>query len=280
MIRQQSRRGAAWWRARAAIPGLLVHQDGSSHEWVAGAAGVLIVTMDDATSEGVLGLLRGGGEDLVELSRGARDAREAGLVQHPVHGPGSHYWAPAAGGKVCRANPTQFGRAIGELGIEMIPSYSTKSRGRSQRWFGTVQGRLPRELALGGITGTSDANGLSSRVVLAADEPAVRRSPSGDTAGPEAKTLVTTGRGAGICGPDGTSGSLAHPVMPPGGLGGFFASAGVPWRRPTRPPGGSMHRFSRPQGQIRQTPRSPTTPLVSYSGNYRRRSCPLRCQRL
>ena len=144
-------------------------------------------------------------EDLVELSRGARDAREAGLVQHPVHGPGSHYWAPAAGGKVCRANPTQFGRAIGEVGIEMIPSYSTKSRGRSQRWFGTVQGRLPRELALGGITGTSDANGLSSRVVLAADEPAVRRSPSGDAAGPEAKTLVTTGRGAGICGPDGTS---------------------------------------------------------------------------
>ena len=55
-----------------------------------------------------------------------------------------HYWhTPTAGGKVDRGKPTQFGRAMGELGIEMIPSYSPEARGRSERFFGTVQGRLP-----------------------------------------------------------------------------------------------------------------------------------------
>ena len=57
-----------------------------------------------------------------------------------------------------KANPTQFGRAMAELGIEMIPSYSPEARGRSERWFGTVQGRLPQELALAGITGMAAAN--------------------------------------------------------------------------------------------------------------------------
>ena len=57
-----------------------------------------------------------------------------------------------------KANPTQFGRAMGELGIEMVPSYSPEARGRSERWFGTVQGRLPQELALAGITDMASAN--------------------------------------------------------------------------------------------------------------------------
>ena len=62
-----------------------------------------------------------------------------------------------------KGNPTQFGRALAELGIEMIPSYSPEARGRSERWFGTVQGRLPQELALEGITGMEAANGYLQR---------------------------------------------------------------------------------------------------------------------
>ena len=59
---------------------------------------------------------------------------------------GSHYWdRPAAGGKVNRENPTQFGRAMARLGIEMIPAYSPEARGRSERAFRTHQGRLPKE---------------------------------------------------------------------------------------------------------------------------------------
>ena len=61
---------------------------------------------------------------------------------------GSHYWdTPAAGGKVDRDNPTQFGRAMARLGIEMIPAYSPEARGRSERAFRTHQGPLPKELA-------------------------------------------------------------------------------------------------------------------------------------
>ena len=38
-------------RERLPRPGLMIHQDGSTHEWVAGQKWDLIVTMDDATSE-------------------------------------------------------------------------------------------------------------------------------------------------------------------------------------------------------------------------------------
>ena len=72
---------------------------------------------------------------------------------------GSHYWhTPKAGGKVDKDNPTQFGRAMAELGIEMIAAYSPQARGRSERLFGTLQGRLPQELARAGITGMDEAN--------------------------------------------------------------------------------------------------------------------------
>jgi hypothetical protein len=45
-----------------------------------------------------------------------------------------------------------------ELGIEMIPAYSPQARGRSERNFGTWQGRLPQELRLRGITTVEEAN--------------------------------------------------------------------------------------------------------------------------
>ncbi len=72
---------------------------------------------------------------------------------------GGHYWnTPQAGGKVDKVNLTQFGRAMRQLGITMVPAYSPEARGRSERAFGTHQGRLPRELTLLGITDMEDAN--------------------------------------------------------------------------------------------------------------------------
>ena len=71
----------------------------------------------------------------------------------------SHYWhTPEAGGKVNRDNPTQVGRALKQLGIELIPAYSPEARGRSERMFGTLQKRLPQELRLAGITTMDAAN--------------------------------------------------------------------------------------------------------------------------
>ena len=115
--------------------------------------------MDDATSEVYSGFFVEE-EGTWSSLRGVRETLEArGLFCSLYTDRGSHYWhTPAAGGKVDRANPTQFGRAMGELGIEMIPSYSPEARGRSERFFGTVQGRLPQELALEGIATMAEAN--------------------------------------------------------------------------------------------------------------------------
>ena len=55
-------------------------------------------------------------------------------------------------------NPTQFGRALKQLGIDLIPAYSPEARGRSERLFGTLQGRLAQELALHEITTMEAAN--------------------------------------------------------------------------------------------------------------------------
>jgi hypothetical protein len=72
---------------------------------------------------------------------------------------GSHFWlTPKVGGKVDPHRLTQVGRALRELGVQMIPAYSPQARGRSERSFGTWQGRLPQELRLYGITTVEAAN--------------------------------------------------------------------------------------------------------------------------
>ena len=71
----------------------------------------------------------------------------------------SHFFVtPKAGGKVDHHRLTQVGRALQELEIKMIPAYSPQARGRSERSFGTWQGRLPQELRGRGIETVSAAN--------------------------------------------------------------------------------------------------------------------------
>lgn len=146
-------------RLPAALPGMMLHQDGSTHEWVRDTHWDLIVTMDDATNEhysmrfvdeeGTLSSFLGVGDVLLAK----------GLFSSLYTDRGSHYWhTPEAGGKVDKRNPTQFGVAMQRLGIEMIAAYSPEARGRSERAFGTHQGRLPHELALAGITDIAKAN--------------------------------------------------------------------------------------------------------------------------
>jgi hypothetical protein len=78
---------------------------------------------------------------------------------------GSHYFhTPEAGGKVDRGHPTQVGRALAHLGVEHIAAYSPQARGRSERAFGTLQDRLPKELALAGIVTVEAANAFPRRV--------------------------------------------------------------------------------------------------------------------
>lgn len=154
-------------RDRAAWPGLMIHQDGSTHEWVEGQRWDLIVTMDDANNEHY-SMFFVAQEGTQSSLRGVHEVIKArGLFSSFYSDRGSHYWhTPEAGGKVDKSNPTQFGRAMQQLGIEMIAAYSPQARGRSERMFLTHQGRLPQELALNGITDMAEANHYLSQVYL------------------------------------------------------------------------------------------------------------------
>jgi hypothetical protein len=156
-------------RERSALPGMMIHQDGSRHEWVAGRQWDLIVTMDDATSEHY-SMFFVEEEGTASSFRGVREVIEArGLFSSFYSDRGSHYWhTPEAHGKVDKDHPTQFGRAMRQLGIEMIAAYSPEARGRSERAFGTHQGRLPQELALAAITSMAAANRYLAEVYLPA----------------------------------------------------------------------------------------------------------------
>jgi transposase len=146
-------------RERAAWPGMMLHQDGSSHEWVPGQHWDLIVTMDDATSEHY-SMFFCDEEGTQSSFQGIREVIiQQGLFCALYTDRGSHYWyTPKAGGKVDKNALTQFGRAMGQLGIDMIPAYSPEARGRSERAFRTHQDRLPKELAAHGITDRAQAN--------------------------------------------------------------------------------------------------------------------------
>src|SRR6202030_1337053 len=81
---------------------------------------------------------------------------------------GSHFFVtPKAGEKVDKHRVTQVGRAMKELGVQMIPAYSPQARGRSERSFGTWQGRLPQELRLAGITTVEEANAFLRQSYIA-----------------------------------------------------------------------------------------------------------------
>lgn len=146
-------------RERAPIEGMMIHQDGSTHAWVPGKQWDLILTMDDATSTHY-SLFFVEEEGTYSSFQGMRDVIEQkGLPCSLYSDRGSHYWlTPEAGGPVDKQRLTQFGCAMKRLGIEMIPAYSPEARGRCERAFKTHQGRLPRELALHGITDIEAAN--------------------------------------------------------------------------------------------------------------------------
>ena len=149
-------------RERKPCTGMMLHQDGSRHEWLAGKPQLdLIVTMDDATSE-IYSAFLIDEEGTASTFRGLMDVFKAkGLPQSLYTDRGSHYFhTPEAGGKVSRERLTQVGRALDHLGIEHIAAYSPEARGRSERMFGTLQDRLVKELAKAGITDIGAANGF------------------------------------------------------------------------------------------------------------------------
>jgi hypothetical protein len=155
LLERAKRRGAhRRKRPPRPLPGMMLHQDGSRHEWIAGLDAMdLIVTMDDATNTIYSAFL--------VAEEGTASTFQALLEVFGQHGlplslytdRGSHYFhTPEAGGRVDRKHLTQVGRALAHLGVEHIAAYSPQARGRSERLFQTLQDRLVKELALAAIT--------------------------------------------------------------------------------------------------------------------------------
>src|SRR6201997_681587 len=137
-------------RERRPLPGMLLHIDGSRHQWFQDERWYdLIVILDDATSEIYYAQLVEE-ESTATVMAGLREVIERQGVFCALYSDrGSHFWlTPKVGGKVDYHRRTQVGRALQELGVQMIPAYSPEARGRSERNFGTWQGRLPQELRL------------------------------------------------------------------------------------------------------------------------------------
>src|SRR5271169_6561822 len=147
-------------RPRRPLPGMLLHIDGSRHRWFQDERCYdLIVLLDDATSEIYYAQLVEE-ESTVTVMAGLREVIERKGVFCALYSDrGSHFWlTPKVGGKVDYQRRTQVGRALHELGVQMIPAYSPQARGRSERNFSTWQGRLPQELRLAGCRTMEQAN--------------------------------------------------------------------------------------------------------------------------
>ena len=147
-------------RPRRPMPGMLLHIDGSKHRWFQDDRYYdLIVILDDASSEIYYAQLVDE-ESTRTVMQGVLEVIEhQGLFCSLYSDRGSHFfYTPKAGEAVDKNRPTQLGRALKELGIQMIAAYSPQARGRSERSFGTWQGRLPQELRLASVQTLEEAN--------------------------------------------------------------------------------------------------------------------------
>lgn len=147
-------------RERRPLPGMLLHIDGSKHRWFQDDRWYdLIVILDDATSEIYYAQLVEEESTRTVMAALREVVEKQGVFCALYSDRGSHFFVtPKAGEPVDKGRLTQVGRAMKELGVQMIAAYSPQARGRSERSFGTWQGRLPQELRVAGITSVEEAN--------------------------------------------------------------------------------------------------------------------------
>jgi hypothetical protein len=147
-------------RPRRPLPGMMLHIDASRHQWFCDERWHdLIVVLDDATSEIYYARLVAE-ESTRTVMAALRDVVEnKGWFSSIYSDRASHFFrTPKAGQPVDTREVTEVGRAMRDLGIRMIPAYSPQARGRSERNFGTWQGRLPQELRLKDLHTPEQAN--------------------------------------------------------------------------------------------------------------------------
>ena len=139
-------------RPRRPLPGMLLHLDGSQHQWFVDDRWYdLLVVLDDASSEIYYAQLVEQESTRTVLAALREVVEQQGVFCALYSDRASHFFLTRkAGEPVDRQRPTQVGRALRELGIQMIPAYLPQARGRGERNFGTWQGRLPSRVAICG----------------------------------------------------------------------------------------------------------------------------------
>jgi helix-turn-helix protein len=162
LVAKAKRRGAhRKRRERRPLPGMLLFQDGSKHRWIAalGHDIDLIVTLDDATGEIYSAFLVEEEGTMSSFLGLAETIGRHGLFGAFYTDRGGHYFITRKNeSRVDKTQLTQVGRALSQLGITHIPSYSPQARGRMERVFGTLQKRLPQELRVSRIKTVAAAN--------------------------------------------------------------------------------------------------------------------------
>src|SRR6476661_5055273 len=147
-------------RPRRPLPGMMLHIDASRHQWFQDERWYeLLTVLDDATSQIYYAQLVEEESTRTVMAALREVIEQAGLFCALYSDRASHFFVtPKAGEPVDKSRLTQVGRALKELGVQMIPAYSPQARGRSERSFGTWQSRLPQELRLAGIATVEQAN--------------------------------------------------------------------------------------------------------------------------
>jgi transposase len=147
-------------RPRRPLPGMMLHVDGSTHGWLGGAERQdLIAVLDDANNQVYYAQLVEQESTTTVMTALKEVIQRQGLFCSLYSDRGSHFvHTPKAGEGFDPRNKTQIGRALQQLGIELIAANSPQARGRCERFFGTWQGRLPQELRLRKIDTLAAAN--------------------------------------------------------------------------------------------------------------------------
>jgi hypothetical protein len=197
----RKRRAPKHWRRRErrAQAGQMILWDGSEHDWLEGRGPRLCLmgAIDDATGELLPGAHFTEQESTVGYLRVLRDILREKGIPHTVYGDrhsslkrNDKHWTleeELAG----RQDPTQVGRVLGSLGVEMLYALSAPAKGRVERLWGVLQDRLISELRLAGASTRGQANQVLNEyrhahnkrfaIVPQDTQPAWRKAPSDHT---------------------------------------------------------------------------------------------------
>jgi transposase len=148
-------------RERRARRGELLQIDGSQHHWLEDRAAkfTLMAAVDDATGELFAACFVQNESTLAYFDLAEQIVTAHGrplALYSDRHSVFRH--TPVAGLMEQGPNPTQFARAMEELGCELICARSPEAKGRVERLFGTLQDRLVKELRLVKANTMEEAN--------------------------------------------------------------------------------------------------------------------------